>query len=243
MHTSFHSTPPAATTAAAGATGATTTAATPSAPPALPSGTSPASSGTVSPQHAGRGAFLRSLPQADQELVRTTYNSTRLYHGSSAAGKASIQQGGFDIGQKAGGATETVANLVPQSFVDDAGRHNYLTANHDLAQKYAVTGKGTPPALVRTVVDQAAVGLHPDPDSDPADNAVRTRQNIPAGNVLKSKKHGDHQLSGAANQHFQQQLGSKGLRVSEEQAKELLADVQSDSDDDDFTNVKPMGVA
>jgi len=243
MYTNINSIPSTAATGAVAATStAATPAATPSAPP-LPSGTSSSSGGAVSPQHSGRGAFLRSLPQADQALVRNTYNSTRLYHGSSAAGKASIQQAGFDTGRKAGGATETVANMVSQSFVDAAGRHNYLTGNHDLAKKYAVTGTGTPPAIVRAVVDQAKVDLHPDPDSDPADNAVRTRKNIPSGNILQSKQHGDHKLSGAANQYFQQQLGSKGLQVSEQQAMELLADVQSDSDDDDFTHVTPMGVA
>lgn len=213
------------------------------APPSLPPGNSSGNGTALPPQNAGRGAFLRSLQPAEQALVQSTYDATRQYHGTSAAGKASIQHGGFDIGKKAGGATETVANVVPQTFVDDAGKHNYLTSNEGLAKKYAVTGKGTPPALVRTVVDQAAVGLHPDPDSDPADNAVRTRQNIPAGNVLQSKKHGDHHLSGDANRHFQQQLGNHGLHVSADEAEALLADVQSDSDDDDFTGVTPMGVA
>jgi type III effector protein AvrRpm1 len=174
--------------------------------------------------------------------VQTAYQESRLYHGTSTAGKASIRQHGFDLDRKAGGATETVAGVVPQDFVDAARGHNYLTGNYDLAQAYAATGRGTP-ALVRTVLDHGAAGLHDDPDSMPEDRALRTSQNIPAGNILQSKTHGNHALSDAANQHFRQELGNQGLNVTEAQARELPADVQSDSDDDDFTHAKGMGVA
>lgn len=234
---------PTAPSSAAHATGASTAtqASTTSSTPALPTGTSTTPGGAVAPHHAGRGAFLRSLPQAQQQAVQTAYEQTRLYHGTSTAGKASIQQHGFDLDRKAGGATETVASFVPQDFVDAARGHNYLTGNYGLAQSYAKTGHGTP-ALVRTVLDHGAAGLHDDPDSAPEDRALRTSQNIPAGNILQSKTRGNHALSDAANQHFRQELSHQGVNVSEADARELLADVQSDSDDDDFTHVQAMGV-
>lgn len=209
--------------------------------PAVPTGTSTTPGGAVAPQHAGRGAFLRGLPPAQQQAVRSAYDQSRLYHGTSTAGKASIQQHGFDRSRKAGGATETVAAMVPAEFLANANGHNYLTGNYGLAQSYAATGRGTP-ALVRTVLDHGAAGLEDDPDSMPQDRALRTAQNIPAGNILQSKTRGNHELSDAANRHFQQELGNRGLNVSAAQARELLADVQSDSDDDDFTHVRGMGV-
>lgn len=230
--------PPAAL--GAGATAATPAAAAASTPP-TPGGTSSNPGGPVAPQHAGRGAFLRSLPPGAQQAVRGAYDANRLYHGSSTAGKASIQQHGFDLSRKAGGATATVASVVPAEFVANANAHNYLTANKDLAMAYAATGGG-PPALVRTVVDHAAAGLEDDPDSSPDDLALRTAQNIPAGNILQSKTRGHHDLSDAANRHFQQELGQRGLRVTPDQARELLADAQSDSDEDNFDGVHGMGV-
>lgn len=232
--------PSSASTAGASAPPPTSTA---SAPPPLPTGTSSVAGGAVSPQNAGRGSFLRNLSPAQQSVVQQTYDETRQFHGTNSAGKSSIRQDGFDVNRKAGGATETVASKVgPGSrFVADAGRHNYLTGNRNTAKNYAKTGAGDN-ALVRTIVNQHAVGLHSDPDSMPSDLAVRTKHAIPAGNVLQSKQHGDNTHSNLANREFRDQLHNRGLNVSESHARELLNDVQSDSEDDEFDSARAMGV-
>jgi hypothetical protein len=71
---------------------------------------------------------------------------------------------------------------------------------------------------------------------------VRTKQPIPAGNVLQSKQHGDNMRSDLANREFRDQLNNRGLNVSEAHARELLNDVQSDSEDDEFDSARAMGV-
>lgn len=236
----IHSLPPAAATSAAASTAAAPAATTASAPAPLPPGTSSVPGGAVAPHNAGRGSVLRSLSPASQRIARETYESNRLFHGSSASGKESIQQHGFDISRKAGGATETVPGAAGTPFAMTAAAHNYLTGNRDTAKAYAVTSREKPPALVRAMMDPVEAGLETDSDSESVDLAVRTSRSIPAGNVLQSKTRGDHSLSGAANQRYHQQLGNAGVHVSAEQAKDLLADVQSDSDSDDFRGVSSM---
>lgn len=236
----IHSLPPAAATGAATGAAAAPAATTASAPPPLPAGTSSVPGGAVAAHNAGRGSVMRHLSSGEQQIARDTYAETRLFHGSSKAGKASIQQDGFDISKKAGGATETVPGLAGSSFAHRAAAHNFLTASRDTAKSYAVTGRSGDPAIVRTMVDPTAAGLESDPDSAPQHLAFRTRQSIPAGNVLQSKNHGDHDLSGPANRHFQQQLRDKGVDVTEAQARDLLAEVQSDSDNDDFSTARSM---
>jgi len=235
-----HSLPPTAATGAAAGAAAAPAATTASAPAPLPPGTSSVPGGAVAAHNAGRGSVMRNLSSGAQQIARDTYAENRLYHGSSKAGKASIQQDGFDISKKAGGATETVPGLAGSSFAHRAAAHNFLTGSLDTAKSYAVTGRSGDPAIVRTMVDHTAAGLERDPDSQRHHLAYRTPQSIPAENVLQSKNHGDHDLSGLANQHYREQLHGKGVELTETQARDLLAEVQSDSDSDDFSTARSM---
>lgn len=239
----IHSLSPAAATGAAAGTAAAPAATTASTPAPLPPGTSSVPGGAVAARNVGRGSVMRSLSPAHQQIARDTYQANRLYHGTSAAGKASIQQHGFDIDRKAGGATETIPDAEGTPFAMTAAAHNYLTGNRDTAKAYAVTSREKPPALVRAMMDPVEAGLETDSDSESVDLAVRTSKSIPAGNVLQSKNRGDHSLSTGANQRYHEQLGNAGLHVSAEKAKDILADAQSDSDSDDFTGVHSMTAA
>lgn len=132
-----HSLPPAAATGAAASTAASPAATTASAPAPLPPGTSSVPGGAMTPHNAGRGSVLRSLSPANQRIARETYESNRLYHGSSASGKASIQQHGFAISRKAGGATETVPSAAGTPFAMTATAHNYLTRTATISRASA----------------------------------------------------------------------------------------------------------
>jgi hypothetical protein len=220
-----------------------------SAPPATSTTTQAPSASAAAPrgsQNAGRGAFARALANdpAAMAAAAVAYRQHIHYHGTSEGSKTSLQSDGFDVNQKAGGATQTVANhFAPNDpFIADAAGHNFIAADKLTSMSYAKTGAPHDPALVRVVVERNSLGLEDDPDSSPTARALRTRQPIPSGHVLQSKSRGDHSRSGDAAAIFQQALRGQGVHANLDESQELLTGAQSDSDGDDYTNVPIMGV-
>jgi hypothetical protein len=181
------------------------------------------------------------------EQARACYLANRHYHGTTIEGKEKIKRLGFDVSRKFGGATASALSHglwtagKDNRKVAPSKRYNYLCET-GTARVFAVlasmgsNGCGAP-AIVRTLgVKQAVDSFEQDPDAvpDPAEMANnpnwRTPDKIPAAHVLNSKGKGKPTKESA--KIFRALLDDAGIKVSEDEAGRLLADVQSDSEDD-----------
>lgn len=187
-------------------------------------------------------------------LARSSYEAIRLYHGTSPASRTSIREHGFSISAKQAGAMQVMINRrglknLRPGAVDQANSAHHLTAKKDLAREYAgAAGQGR--ALVRALIpDQDELDIRPDPFSTNDSGALITEQDIPASSVLGSKKEqsarGHEVLQYVMNaiveesvDYSDEDLDERGLirgdlrQVSADEARILLNEVQSDSDDD-----------
>ena len=200
-----------------------------------------AGSSSMTVPRGGFGTSRTRPPGNELTLLKPTakdaYRNSRWYHGTSETSKKSIQRHGFDTGRKRGGATKAISKTsqVKSGAVGDAARHHYLAKDKDNGLFFAELAAPSNPALVRTlVISKRELGL----ESDPAiprkgrDNpdVMRTASSIPANHVLGSKRN----PPGSEGAVFQQALLREGMKVSERVAAQLLREVQSNSEDDEF---------
>nr|PIN56851.1 hypothetical protein CUB91_03655 [Serratia marcescens] len=168
-------------------------------------------------------------------LAQQTYNETRMFHGTSPAGKTAIQNYGFSLAQKTSGAMDRLIQSSGRHSIlpgaeQQANNAHHLTEQRQDARQYAgAAGQGH--AVVRTLINnRQAAGLIPDPFSRAGSGAFITAQDIPASSVLGSKT----LQSGQGSEEFRAGLQARGAKISESQARRLLNQVQSDSEDDFF---------
>ncbi len=168
-------------------------------------------------------------------LAKQTYNDIRMFHGTSPAGKASIQNYGFLLDQKTFGAMDRLIQIRGRNQIlpgaeQQANNAHHLTVQRNVARQYAgAAGQGR--AVVRTLINnRQATGVFPDPFSRAGSGALITEQDIPASSVLGSKAF----QSGQGSREFRAALRARRASVSESQARRLLNQVQSDSEDDFF---------
>ena len=188
-------------------------------------------------------------------FARACYEDMRYYHGTSPAGRDSIQEHGMLMSAKQPGAMQKAIEMygvdgsVPGA-AEQANRAHHLTTDPKLAWQYS-GAQGHGRAVARVLIkDPEAAGLRPDPFSKAGSGALITEQDIPASSVLGSKK----ARSGRGREVFQERfneavdeamewsdealLNETGFikrdlrKINKEEAGILIDDVQSDSEDD-----------
>lgn len=189
--------------------------------------------------------FMAEIEKIREDMaLKTAYQNTIHYHGTSETSKTAVQAAGFNVAQKKPGATQAAQFNPNGSLAMAAQKHNYLTHHKPMAQKYAVTTAPNNPALIRVIIKPGSLGLEHDPDmgSQAPFNALRTKQTIPPGYILQSKKNGTLDRSSGAVEVYRNELKNVGVKVGKQQAAKLLLDQQSDSDNDDFSKSNPFNV-
>lgn len=165
------------------------------------------------------------------------YRDEILYHTTSVAGKGSIQNSGFNMRAKLGGATAELTNKVFMSneFIENTQTHHYAFLDKGIAKEFQQNNlkESGEPALTRFFRGSAPLEFDPD-YSNPA--AVRWGTDIPSDHVLKSAR---TPATWDESTMMRAKLEERGIDVNEQEAGRLLREVQSDSEDD-FTSGNGM---
>lgn len=174
---------------------------------------------------------MTQLGETTHEQVRSVYQASRLYHGTSDESKRSIRAHGFSSNRKVEGGSAAARSHHSAGFEgEDASAqsvsYHYLTAEKSRASRYALAAKTGGPSLVRTV------GVRHDIPMERVMGVDRTSSDIPPQYVVGPKSSDP----GPESSVFRQALERAGIQVSEQDAGRLLRDVQSDSESD-FSSV------
>ena len=186
------------------------------------------------------------------ESLQKIYKRNRYYHGTNRVGQESMIENGMDVNAKKSGATDTLGFDPKSEFSTTAAKYNYLTKNKKIGMSYANTsslGKNEEagePKLVRVYkTNKRFPDLTDDEDSPSDHEAFRTTKKISKSNIRrhKRKSNGPYKYPTKVLKQFQEDLFKEiGEHVRKREIKELIKDVESDSDDDDFKSVGGMGL-
>ncbi|WP_236469140.1 type III effector protein AvrRpm1 [Pseudomonas syringae] len=160
------------------------------------------------------------------------YSESVLWHRPSIYSKKHLNSKRIHVGRKTGGATAGGnANMfmnLSREAQSEARRHHYLSSSQKEAKDFAMFADTSNPTLVRTIGVRNNLSLITDPRT--GGTALMTDQSIPRKFVLGSKS----SAPGENAKVFRDEMRAAGHNVSTKQAGELLREVQSDSDDDNF---------
>ncbi|MFE8645374.1 hypothetical protein ACFX58_09855 [Sphingomonas sp. NCPPB 2930] len=165
-----------------------------------------------------------------RDAAKDVYRQSVLWHGTKHEHLRSLRESGFSKRLKKEGAT-TGGDMF-MSFSDpaksEARNQHYFASDRRMAKDFAMFADMNNPALVRTIGVKSNFNLETDPRT--GEPAVCTTDSIPAKYVLGSKS----SPAGANAKVFKKEMKRAGHDVSTDRAGQLLKEVQSDSDDDDF---------
>lgn len=170
------------------------------------------------------------------QVAKDAYEAHRFYHGTTARGAESIRKNGFKNDLKTSSLKHFPSewNLTQEEEQELRNSH-YLTQNKAKAATFAKLRVDTEnyssntygnnhPKIVRALLDNEKIsGLERDSEIQ-----FRSTKDIPNSNVLGSK--------GAASENdskvLRQALRERGYQLSKADAAIVLAQTQSDSEDD-----------
>ncbi len=181
-----------------------------------------------------RGYETDSEPSSGNLIpnARRVYSESVLWHGTSMQSKIDLRSKGFDAGRKTGGATAGGnANMfmnLSREAQSESRQYHYLSSSRKEAKDFAMFADMSNPTLARTIGVRNNLSLITDPRT--GGTALMTDQSIPRKFVLGSKS----SAPGENAKVFRDEMRAAGHNVSTKQAGELLREVQSDSDDDNF---------
>lgn len=169
------------------------------------------------------------LPSAQEkkQAARQAYDKFVVYHVTERSNVKSIRKNGFSTTRKTQGATAQFmkeTGVEDSSFSTDAKNYNYVMTNKEPLQSLDYFKN---PSLVRTFIGSTNYELDPEFFGDKT--ALRTPEDIPAGNILGSSKTAPRS---SESRIMKEALAQEGVHVSHKEAGKLLRDVQSDSEDD-----------
>ncbi|NWB92640.1 hypothetical protein [Pseudomonas agarici] len=151
-----------------------------------------------------------------ESKARAVYENERRFHGTDAHSASSIKNDGFKSGKKT-------------AYTDaDATPHHFITGDKNVARSFAST-HGLQAALIRTL--GAHTNKHAKFERDPFmrdPTTLRTKYDIKPKHVLGGKG----RASGDNAEVFRKRLDDAGIKVGKSEAKRLLNEVESDSDND-----------
>ena len=173
------------------------------------------------PKEAAEGTDGLDTPTL--ESAREVYEENRLYHGTGARSKSSIQENGFRHEHKVDGGS---AAAISAGSIESQGKHkpsyHYLTTEKRRADRYALAAESDSPAIVRTI------GVRHDLPLEHIMGVDRTSSDIPPEYVVGLKRSNP----GPESAIFQKALKRANINVSLQEAGQLLRKVQSDSESD-----------
>ncbi|HEY8608299.1 MAG TPA: hypothetical protein VIM12_14385 [Noviherbaspirillum sp.] len=193
--------------------------------------------------HQVGGKRPRRLVDATQREIAAAdvYREQVLYHVTTSEAKQSIQARGFLGKAKSAGATAELAAQVTMQpgFNRNAGTHHYAFTDTTSAKTFQNANLRTArnPAITRFF--RGEIPFENDPDfSSPS--ARRTPMDVPAGQVLKSRR---RPATAEEGEMMRRLLVQRGIDVTGPEGGRLLREVQSDSEDDfshDESTAKPF---
>jgi len=195
----------------------------------------------------GDGTYLAEQSERVRAAGAESYRRLRQGHGTTSDGKVKIQNEGLNILEKVEVDRDWMAGNMPAGLppmdpaliaetAAHAAQNNFVTKDMNVAAvhgKGAARGRpGTTPAIARGLMHSGEFGLHPDPASIEMDPFASCTSELLPGNRFLPSKRRDKQASVEVVTLFQQDLGNLGVQATLKQADALLADYQSDSEDD-----------
>jgi hypothetical protein len=176
------------------------------------------------------------------QVAKQSYAEHRCFHGTTREGKRSIQEVGFKKARKTPihidpnwplTEEETIEMLASRESIRS---FHWMTQSRPMAQKFAELTADTEnyystrttdhkPAMVRLLLDKEKLE-----SLVRFGDQLKSKDDIPQENVLSSKQFS----SGRGYQVIRDSLNKQGYRVSDNDAKSILNEVQSDSEDDGF---------
>ncbi|UTY59698.1 hypothetical protein [Massilia sp. erpn] len=209
----------------------------------------------VDANHRDREPIHDTIDAAKQ-YVKDQYKDMISYHGTSKAGKRSMQLIGMKVGAKTAGATAAMkeeydreGEVLSEQFIERAGNANYVTRKKEVAMAYGVTNRPPEDAAVARVLapDWKELGLGRDEDSGASDAAAKTEKDIGPGFILQSKQNGDRSLTIGAYKQIHAELTKKfplsAQFITLDDIADLIHEVQTDSEGEeerkDWAKAKP----
>lgn len=160
-----------------------------------------------------------------EKIARNVYVDNVVYHATESSSKDSIRKHGFQTKRKRDGAMKRLTQdvMMEEYFIKNAKKHNYVMTDKEAAKDFKYF---TSPSLVRAFKGDVRFEMDPDFNNG---SAMRTRQDIPADNIVGSKKSAP---SRGESKTMQAAMARAGVKVNSKEAGRLLRTVQSDSEDD-----------
>ncbi|CAB3774573.1 hypothetical protein [Paraburkholderia humisilvae] len=185
----------------------------------------------LDPLNSTPSSSTEQAGESAQAVARRTYKEAVRYHGTDRESKEDILRNGFMIERKrlgyTGDAVKKGRFQADGELATENAGHHHFASNKSVAKVVAMTTSRGKEALVRVICPPDKVPLEADPFMRSA-NSERTRNNIDARFVLGHKQSSPN-ANGAV---FNDLLKKAGVEVDNNRAGQLLAGVQSDSEDD-----------